>query len=157
MEGTQVNLANVLLSESTIWCHVIVEKLNLELFNFCTSSSYLWAHIVSLAPVELLSFSQWLLKFAVFWSSSVCVDLHNVKDVLLVPVWVKQIQCTPLLHVSRPILILSSQLHLGFPSDVFYKKLCMHFVFILCAYSTFSSNPAWVYHPKHRNGQFCKV
>jgi len=34
MEGTQVNLAIMLLSESTICCHVIVEKLNLELFNF---------------------------------------------------------------------------------------------------------------------------
>ena len=34
MKGMQVNFAIMLLSESTICCHGIVEKLNLEVFNF---------------------------------------------------------------------------------------------------------------------------
>jgi hypothetical protein len=124
MAGTQVNLAIVLLSESSICCHMIVEKLNLELFNFLHICCIFMSTDCLPWSCWAVEFSQRLLKFAVSWGSSVCVDLHNVKDVLLVPAWVKQIQCTPFLHVSRPILILSSQLYLGFSSDVFYKNFC---------------------------------
>jgi hypothetical protein len=34
MESSQVNLAIMHLSESTICCHVIVDRLSFELFNF---------------------------------------------------------------------------------------------------------------------------
>jgi len=64
MKGMQVNLALMLLSESTICCHVTVKKLNLELFNLL-HICLICGHIVSLDTDELLSFSQWLLKFTV--------------------------------------------------------------------------------------------
>jgi hypothetical protein len=146
---------------ASFWKHHLLSRNRAEIkFGIIQFSAHLH-HIYEhrLSPLMLLSC--WV-SHSGYWNllpseAARYVDLHNVKDVLLVPVWGKQIQCTPLLHVSRPILILSLQLHLGFPSDVFYKKLWMHFAFIPCALQYLFIKPAWVYHPKHRNGQFYKV